>query len=218
MEDIKTTTEQIMQQIKKHNELFDSMARYSRMPIRTFESHRLWNFLPSKGIQPAYDAALLFIGVKDGVPQRQHHFLTFAGECGRGKTHLVFGIGWHWLEQGMGVVLYYQVEQLLDDMRAEFDRPEPDNPKRSIMDKCTRASLLILDDLGAEKTSPFTVAKLDELVDHRYLQGLPTLFTTNLAPKKLPPRVASRLKEGVTVPLDGPDYRDLIAKRRKGVL
>ena len=203
--------------IQRDNELFNSMVRYSRMPVNTFETHRLWNFLPSKGIQPAYDAALLFIGIKDGVPRRPHHFLTLAGECGRGKTHLAFGIGWHWLEQGMGVVLYYQVERLLEDIRAEYDHGDDTGTRTPLTEKCRRAGLLILDDLGTEKPTVWAVAKLDELIDHRYLEEKPTVFTTNLTPKQLSPRVASRLKEGVTVPMEGPDYRELIANRRKGV-
>ena len=211
-----TITEQ-MEQITEGNELFTKMATYSRMPILTYETHRLWNFSPSKDLDDAYKVALLFVGIKDGVPRRQHHFLTLAGECGRGKTHLALGIGWHWLETGMGVVLYYQVERLLNDMRAEFDQPADTGLKTPLITRCQRAGLLILDDLGAEKSSEWAVAKLDELVDHRYLNGLPTLFTTNLTPKQLPSRVASRLKEGVTVLLDGPDYRELIARRRKGV-
>jgi len=203
-----------MEQITESNELFTSMAKYSRLPLHTFETHRLWTFLPSKDTQDAYNMALLFVGIKDGVPRRQHHFLTLAAESGRGKTHLAFGIGWHWLELCMGVVLYYQVERLLTDMRAEFDQPARTGLK--LIERCQRAGLLILDDLGAEKSGPWPIAKLDELVDHRYLNRLPTVFTTNSAPKQLPSRVASRLKEGVTVLLEGPDYRELIAKRRKG--
>jgi len=74
--------------------------------------------------------------------------------------------------------------------------------------------LLILDDLGVEQSTPWARAKLDEIIDYRYIRGEKTVFSTNLAPSKLQDRIASRLQEGIVVVLECGDYRLVKAKRR----
>ena len=213
MNQSKTTIE-----IADMSERYQSLARYSRMPFNTSYSRRLYNFLLLQGKKKAYQAALDFIACDEGQPKRQHHFITFGGDRGRGKTHLALGIGWHWLDNNMGVVRYWTIEELLDAMRREYAEP-PQNDYgfalRSEFEHCQKADLLILDDLGAEKATEWAIAKLDELVDFRYINELATVFTTNLLFSQLPERVASRLQEGVTVNLEGPDYRKIIARERQ---
>uniref|UniRef100_A0A6M3J8P6 Putative DNA replication initiation protein n=3 Tax=viral metagenome TaxID=1070528 RepID=A0A6M3J8P6_9ZZZZ len=200
------------EQVAERNEKFDRMARFSGMPLATSETLLLMKFLPGPGTKTAYAAALAFVG------EPEHHFLTFVGEPGRGKTHLALGIGWHWLAQDKGTVKYWQVSELLDAMRAEFDKPpetETGAPLPGQFELAKGVSLLILDDLGVEKTSEWVADKLDTLVNHRWLEGKCTVFTTNLAPSQLAPRLRSRIKEGVTVTLEGPDYREIKAKMRR---
>lgn len=197
---------------------FDFLARFSGIPLITANTHLLMKFLPSAGTQAGYDAALRFIGVdKDGRPLRKHHFLTLASEPGRGKTHLALGIGWQWIGSIGKPVKYWQAEQLLDAMKREFDSPRKgdyDQPLPSAFDVAERIPLLILDDLGAEKGTEWATAKLQELIDYRYINQLPTVFTTMFAASQLSKPIASRLKEGVVVTLEGPDYRELLAKAR----
>ena len=188
-----------IQNIEIYNELFDRWARLSGMPLCTSETHLLMKFLPSQGTQVAYDAALRYLS------NPQHHFLTFVGEPGRGKTHLALGIGWQWISQSKGWVQYWQAERFLDQIREEYNMPRDANI--NTFEYAQRCSLFILDDLGAEKATEWALAKMDELIDHRYLNQLSTVFTTNLHPNQLPPRIESRLREGVVVTLKGIDYR-----------
>ena len=196
----------------KNDERFNSVVRYSHIPMRTYQTHRLYNFLDLPGAETAHKAALAFIS-----GELPHHFLTFNGKPGRGKTHLAFGIGWHWMENGMGLVLYFQVETLLDDLRSGYharDGEEFYNFDQK-MKRVKEVDLLILDDLGVEQSTEWARAKLDEIVDHRYINGYKTIFTTNLHPDKLEPRIASRLKEGVVAVLKSRDYRPTKAKVRE---
>lgn len=193
--------------------LFQSRVRWSSIPLITYKTHRLQAFLPPKGGKRAYQAALAFVSGK-----AKHHFLTFVGEPGRGKTHLVLGIGWHWLENNLGLVKYYQVESLLDELRQGFNA---DTTERlfsfdEMLKWIKEVPLLILDDLGVEQSTPWARAKLDEIIDYRYIRGEKTAFTTNLAPAKLQPRIASRLQEGIVVVLECSDYRLAKAKLRRG--
>ena len=207
-----------MEQIAESNRRFGMLARVSGMPLITCDTHTLMQFLPGKGTQQAYDAALNFVGVVDGKPTREHQFLTLVGEPGRGKTHLALGIGWQWLAQDNDFVKYWQVSELLSAMRAEFDsKPKDDygTPLRGQLELCQAAGLLILDDLGVEKSTIWNIDILDTLINHRWLEQKPTVFTTNMAPGQLHPRIRSRIKEGVVVTLEGIDYREHKAKVRR---
>lgn len=230
----------------KVNERFDRLARYSGMPLKTGETHALITFLPGPGTKEAYQAALQYVAhcqdcnkplpvrVEDVdevscpiCPKchgrgyvREHHFITFVAEVGRGKTHLALGIGWQWIGNGYGPVKYWQVSELLDAMRAEYDNPpksEYGHPIPGAFDRAKGADLLILDDLGTEKSTEWAIDKLDTLINHRWIEEKCTVFTTNLQPSQLQPRQRSRIKEGVVVTLEGVDYREFKAKQRREV-
>jgi len=195
------------------DERFQFRVRWSNIPPITYKTHRLQTFLPPKGAERACQAALDFVSGK-----AKHHFLTFVGEPGRGKSHLALGIGWHWLENNLGLVKYWQVETLLDDLRHGFRADTDEKAQRfdNLLKQIKEVPLLILDDLGVEQSTPWARAKLDEIIDYRYIRGEKTLFTTNLAPDKLQDRIASRLQEGIVVVLEGEDYRSIKARMRRG--
>lgn len=72
--------------------------------------------------------------------------------------------------------------------------------------------MLLLDDLGAAKTSEWTAELTYRLINHRYEHLRPTLITTNLPTADLRTtlgdRIASRLAEMTQrVILTGPDRR-----------
>lgn len=198
----------------KNDTGFAGMVRFSGLPMRTHMTHRLFTFLPMKGAEEAYAAALKYASDK-----REHPFLTLAGKTGRGKTHLAMGIGWHYLEVTNTLVKYSQVESLLDELRRGFTTTMRSSEDESDFDMKIKhikeCGLLILDDLGVEQSTPWARAKLDEIIDYRYINGLPLVVTTNLSPTKLEPRIASRLQEGVSVHMECVDYRGIIAGRRK---
>ncbi|MBA7670625.1 Chromosomal replication initiator protein DnaA [subsurface metagenome] len=195
------------------DERFQFRVRWSNIPPITFKMHRLQTFLPPKGAERAYQAALDFVSGK-----AEHHFLTFVGETGRGKSHLALGIGWHWLENNLGLVKYWQVETLLDDLRHGFRADTDETAQRfdDLLKRIKEVPLLILDDLGVEQSTPWARAKLDEIIDYRYIRGEKTVFTTNLAPEKLQDRIAGRLQEGIVVVLECGNYRSIKARMRRG--
>ena len=204
----KYTIEEKMEEDRR----FASMVRFSGIPPRTHMKVRLFTFLPAKGGEAGYEAALKFVSDK-----REHPFLTLAGKPGTGKTHLAMGIGWHWLEVLDKLVKYSQVEGLLDELRSGFNTrsAQEDHDFDMKLEQIKGCSLLILDDLGVEQSTPWARAKLDEIIDYRYINELPLVVTTNLSPSKLEPRIASRLQEGVSIHLECEDYRGIIAERRK---
>jgi hypothetical protein len=57
--------------------------------------------------------------------------------------------------------------------------------------------LLVLDDLGVEDASDRTNATLDDLINHRFENALPTVVTTNLSPKQFEARYGARIRDRV---------------------
>lgn len=194
-------------------ERFRSFVLYSNIPPQTRRTYRLDKFDKLEGNERAYQAAVDFIS-----PKRPHHFLTLVGEPGRGKTHLALGIAWNFIETRLFKVKYFQVEGLLDDLRQGFHATTQEqfygfNHKIEVI---KQVPLLILDDLGVEQSTEWARAKLDLIIDYRYINNQLTVFTTNLAVSGLKPRIASRLQEGIIAVIKSKDYRKAKAKSRGG--
>lgn len=153
--------------------------------------------------------------------------LYLTGPVGTGKTHMAWSALAAWCgasdikphhggidrsydtwtedrEYGPSVI-FTRMTDLLDDLR-----PGDDSRKR--IRHCQDASMLVLDDMGAEKASEWTQERIYSIVDERYVHQLPLIVTSNLPPKELAgqtgERTASRLAEMcVVVPITGTDRR-----------
>lgn len=191
----------------------EKLVKISNIPRPTMRTHRFgaWKH---RGDEAWWTRVLEYSAGYYG-----HPFLTFLGTVGTGRTHIALSIAWEWLERHK-TVLYYQVEGLLDALRCGFSSWQQGNPDgyQSIITFTQVASLLVLDDLGAQQVTDFSSSKLDEIIDYRYLNHLPLVVTTNLTLAKLPPRIADRLREGTLVQLSGTSYRKVKHDKREGVV
>jgi DNA replication protein len=57
------------------------------------------------------------------------------------------------------------------------------------------ARLAILDDVGAEKMTDWSIERLYEIIDYRYCEGLPIVITTNQTPDEMEQRLGSRITD-----------------------
>ena len=137
--------------------------------------------------------------------------LILYGNTGLGKTHLSLAIANKAIEKGFNV-LYGSAHNLLSEIEKEhFGRLKTD---ASPEDNVLNADLLILDDLGAEFSTSFTVSMVYNIINTRILKGLPTIISTNLwydeISDKYGNRVYSRIIGNYT-PLEfaGRDVRQL---------
>jgi len=182
----------------------DGRITLSHLPRTTQKSHRFSSWKHRAELSTAWDYCYQFTS---GVPTKP--FLTLSGVPGTGKTHLALAVAWTWLETGKGLVAYYQVETLLDALRRGYDKEKrkPNEDTDTILNYLSFCSIVVLDDLGAESTTEWAWKKLDEIVDARYINKLPTVITTNGAPGQLSPRIADRLFEGEIIILEADSYR-----------
>ncbi len=147
------------------------------------------------------------------VPEH-HTFLTLFWEH---NTHLAVAVMHELIQRKRVPSLFVTVPELLDNIREAYNVPG-----RNIdewMDAVRNAEFLLLDDLGAERASEWVRERIFVIVNHRYREELPTLFTSNVGPKdlaaQLGERTASRIIEMCDwISLEGDDYREMEAKRR----
>jgi DNA replication protein DnaC len=136
--------------------------------------------------------------------------LWFEGDVGTGKTTLAMLVSKAALDAGRTVAIY-SLPRLLAEIRTTFDE-DADRSYVALLDRLTAVDLLHVDDVGAEKTSPWVLEQLYALVNARYEEERSMLITTNLdreaLAEQIGARTVSRLSEMCEVlPLYGTDAR-----------
>ena len=114
---------------------------------------------------------------------------------------------------------FYDTRELLKLVRDTY--AGGDATEMEVLQPVLEADLLVLDDLGAEKTSEWVQETLGLVVNTRYSARRPTIFTTNLVDSPNPSeinslivqvgaRTRSRLFEMCEwIKMDGPDTRQV---------
>ena len=114
----------------------------------------------------AYRAATLFAEKPQG-------WLVFAGPSGCGKTHLAAAIANRLLQQGIPA-FFIGIPDLLDHLRSAFS-PSSDLSYDDLFEQVLNAPVLILDDLGMHRSTPWAEEKLFQIANHRFNAQLPTV-------------------------------------------
>ena len=118
--------------------------------------------------------------------------LLMTGETGLGKTHLSLAIAGQAAKKGYSVV-YGSAQNLLSSLESEkFGRTQPG--AEQAMQEC---DLLIIDDLGAEFSTQFTISAVYNIINTRLMMSKPTIISTNMSmyeiEEKYTQRIASRI-------------------------
>jgi DNA replication protein DnaC len=136
--------------------------------------------------------------------------LWMFGSVGTGKTTLAMLVSKHALDAGRSVAIY-SLPRLLAEIRTTFDEGS-ERSYIALLDRLAQVDLLHVDDVGAEKTSPWVLEQLYALVNARYEAERSMVITTNLErddlAEQITERTVSRLEEMCEIlPLWGPDAR-----------
>ena len=163
-QELRDQQEKEMQAIEalKKQSLMDERLRSATFDRFKKTEHNAWNLKLCLRYAEHFDEML-----------EKNQGLLFYGGVGTGKTFAAACIANRLLELRVPVVMTSFVK-LLDTMKG-FQTDD-----QAMIAKLNRAKLLIIDDLGAERSTDTALEKVYNIVDSRYRSRKPLIVTTNL--------------------------------------
>ena len=164
--------------------LFGKSGIKKRFLQRTFESFRR----NTEGRERSYRIA------KEYAENWQKHFekgegLYIEGTNGTGKTHLAAAIAIDLLMKGVPVICKTSSD-ILQDIRKAYDCK--DVSEETIVDMYKNVDLLVIDDLGKEPCTEWSVSMFYSIINDRYEDMKPTIITTNYGANQLIERMTPK--------------------------
>ena len=129
--------------------------------------------------------------------------LLFQGAPGLGKTHLSLAIAKEVIDKGYGVV---HVSAPAIFKKIEDEHFDIKNSERTAEQIVTECDLLIIDDLGTEFVTKFSVSALYNIINTRMITSRPTIISTNLTLSELQSHYNSRIISRIIGMLDRVDF------------
>jgi DNA replication protein DnaC len=136
--------------------------------------------------------------------------LLLIGKEGTGKTHVAVAVLKEVICKGF-TGLYWNVPELFLELRRLINGSS-ELAEADLFDEAKRVDLLVLDDLGAERTSEYVMDRLYVLINGRYQNDTATIITTNCTLDELRNQIGARIVSRICemcVPVEFPreDYR-----------
>ena len=103
--------------------------------------------------------------------------LLLMGPCGVGKTHLVVGALKEIVLRGHSG-LFYDYRELLKEIQDSYNA-ESQSTEMGVLEPVLKTEVLVLDDLGSSKPSPWALETVGHILNSRYNEKRVTLLTTN---------------------------------------
>jgi DNA replication protein DnaC len=104
--------------------------------------------------------------------------LVFIGPCGVGKTHLAAAIIQELMRTKDASCIFYDFRDLIREIQSTFT-PESTLSESDVIAPVFQSEVLVLDELGAKRTSAWVEETVFYIINHRYNHKKMTLFTTN---------------------------------------
>lgn len=154
--------------------------------------------------------------------ERPRGFVTFTGDYGVGKSHLLKALV-NGFRQVRVVSRYSTMADLMADLRDRFGEDRGGRAVEEAIDDLRQVRVLAIDELDRVNLTGWAKETMFRLLNSRYeeRERLLTVMATNLSPQNLPPELgylSSRFTAGVIVEVPGPDVRPALGVRAEKAL
>lgn len=141
--------------------------RYEKCALSNFEIHD----------ESHRDALKISKKIVENYPV-QETGLLFIGPPGVGKTHLAVAIIRELMQIKSAPCLFYDFRDLIRDIQSTFT-PDSGQSESDILEPVFESRVLVLDELGAKRSSSWVEETVFYIINHRYNQKKMTIFTSN---------------------------------------
>ncbi|MCC6803140.1 MAG: ATP-binding protein [Anaerolineae bacterium] len=184
--------------VQSQRDQLSSLPFYAGMTFDNFDTRTALSPDDRQNLERVFAAARSYA-------QQPQGWFVLLGNYGSGKTHLAAAIANVQQERG-NLVVFITVPDLLDHLRTTFSPGSSVTFDRRFQ-TVRSVPLLVLDDLSTESATMWAKEKLFQLLNHRYVAGLPTVITSSSTVEKIDERIRTRLMDrrlctifGITVP------------------
>lgn len=159
----------------------NKLRKYSMMDDH-FKDCRFENFEVDIYNKNLYEIAVNYCNQWDEMKKNGVGFTLF-GKPGVGKSFSAFCIANRLIDSYVPVIAISSLG-VLSKIKESYNSYGKE-AEVDILIALRNASLLILDDIGAENDTPWAKEKLYEIINNRCRDGKPMICTTNLSPRQL---------------------------------
>ncbi|WFR55380.1 ATP-binding protein [Anaerocolumna sp. AGMB13025] len=144
----------------------------------------------------------------------------YSKEKGSGKTRMAVSIANEIINRYMISAKFTTAIRILDEIKSTWsgNRDSDMQPlsEMQLLNEIKRVPVLVIDDIGVEKSSPWVDEKFYSILDSRLISKMITIFTSNVKIEdlKLDERVRSRISK-MALPVQFPDesIRNTLARK-----
>lgn len=142
------------------------------------KSLRDYTFANDKGYNPEIQKAYDYVAHWEEMKEKSLGLLLW-GDVGTGKSFFAGCIANALLEQGISVLMT-NFSRILNTLTGMYS-----DDRNQFIDSFNKYSLLIIDDLGIERSTDFSLEQVFNVIDSRYRSKKPLIVTTNLTLEEL---------------------------------
>lgn len=151
----------------------------------------------------------------ESMVERGKGLYIFSSTKGSGKTRLAVSLANELMEKYKYTVKFATTVQIINEIKATWDS---DKSESTLLKQLIETDILVIDDFGAEDVKGWVSERFYHVINGRYVDRKPTIFTSNANLEQLEydDRISNRIKETCfLIPFPEESVRDHIAEANK---